>query len=160
METTRFVELVDEQDRVVGRADEEEVRKKNLLHHSVHIAVIDSKGRLFCAHREKNKPVYGGWWTVPGAHVFSGETYEKASARLLSELKLAGRLERIEKIRVDDGFENEFSTMYVFKSDSIPTLKPSDWEGGKFLALAEARQLKETQKTTLYLQRSLNYLRA
>ncbi len=62
-----IIDIINEQDIVIGKATEEEVREKNLLHHSVHLLIIDSASRLFCAHRVTGRPIYSEWWTIPGS---------------------------------------------------------------------------------------------
>src|SRR3989338_9420585 len=93
-----FIDVVDEADLVIGQATEQEVREKNLLHHSVHLLIVDSHNRLFCAHRITGRLIYSGWWTIPGAHVLSGKTYEKTVARFLKELKINASPKQLHKI--------------------------------------------------------------
>src|SRR3989338_1687981 len=93
-----ILDIINEQDIVIGQATEEEVREKNLLHHSVHLLIVDSHNRLFCAHRIIGRLIYSGWWTIPGAHVLSGETYEKTVARFLKELKIHASPKQLHKI--------------------------------------------------------------
>ena len=152
-----ILDIINEQDLVIGQATEEEVREKNLLHHSVHLFIVDSHNRLFCAHRITGRPIYSGWWTIPGAHVLSGETYEKTVARFLKELKIHASLKQLRKIRVKDGFENEWSMLYLLKSDVAPVLASDKFQGGKFLSLAEIRVLSQKEKVTPYLVAALEF---
>ena len=146
-----ILDIINEQDLVIGQATEEEVREKNLLHHSVHLLIVDSHNRLFCAHRIIGRLIYSGWWTIPGAHVLSGETYEKTLTRFLKELKIYASFKQLHKIRVNDGFENEWSMLYLLKSDVAPVLASDKFQGGKFLSLAEIRVLSQKEKMTPYL---------
>lgn len=152
-----LIDLINEQDIVVGQATEQEIREKNLLHHSVHLFIVDAHHRLFCAHRLNRRPIYSGWWTIPGAHVRSGETYEKTVIHFLSELKLHGSFKELQKIRVQDEFENEWSMLYLLKSDAPPFLHPEKFQEGKFLSSSEIRTLSQREKVTPYLLAALKF---
>lgn len=150
------IELIDESDRPVGQANAKEVHQKQLLHHSVHIIIINSEGRFFCARRSLKKEIYGGWWTVPGAHVLFGETYDAAANRLCrSVFGIDCKLEAVGKIRVKDGNENEISTMYIGHSNQKFKVKPNQFDEGRFLTPKEAKQLAHNQKVTPYLLHSI-----
>ena len=153
-----FIDVVDEADLVIGQATEQEVREKNLLHHSVHLLIVDSHNRLFCAHRIIGRLIYSGWWTIPGAHVLSGETYEKTLTRFLKELKIYASFKQLQKIRVNDGFENEWSMLYLLKSDTAPFLHPDKFQDGKFFSLAEICTLSQKEKMTPYLMAALDFV--
>ncbi|MBI5002109.1 NUDIX hydrolase [Candidatus Woesearchaeota archaeon] len=153
-----ILDIINEQDIVIGQATEEEVREKNLLHHSVHLLIVDSHNCLFCAHRITGRPIYSGWWTIPGAHVRSGETYEKTVVRFLKELKIHASFKQLHKIRVDDGFENEWSMLYLLKFDTTPFLAPEKFQEGKFLSLSRIRTLSQKEKVTPYLLAALEFV--
>lgn len=153
-----LIDLVDEKDHAIGKATEEEVREKNLLHHSIHLLVVDFQNRLFCAHRIMGRPIYSGWWTIPGAHICSGETYEKTLTRFLKELKLSGSFNQLQKIRVNDGFENEWSMLYLLKSNTAPFLSSEKFQKGKFLSVAEIQILLKKEKVTPYLVAAVEFV--
>ena len=159
MESTKqIIDFVDEKDFVIGQATEEEVREKNLLHHSVHLLIIDSHNCLFCAHRIIGRLIYSGWWTIPGAHVLSGKTYEKTVARFLKKLKIHASLKQLRKIRVKDGFENKWSMLYLLKSDTAPFLHPDKFQDSKFFSLAEICTLSQKEKVTSYVIAALEFV--
>ena len=153
-----FIDIIDEKDQVIGSATEENVLEKNLLHHSIHLVIVDSSRRLFCTHRIVGRPIYSGWWSIPGAHVHYGETYEKAATRFLTELKSHGSFTQLQKIRVKDGFENEWSMLYLLKSDVAPILNLDKFRVGKFLSLSEIKVLSQREKVTPYLLAALNFI--
>lgn len=86
------VDLIDEQDRVIGRAARREVRARNLLHRGVGILVWNAAGELYVHRRTLTKDLF------PGAHdmwvggvVDAGESYEAAAQReVAEELGIAG----------------------------------------------------------------------
>lgn len=150
------IELVDESGRPIGQADVRQAHQARLLHHSVHIVLVNSKGRFFCAHRSLQKEIYGGWWTVPGAHVLVGESYEATARRLLqATFGIDCPLNAVGKIRVQDGHENEISQMFTGRSDQEFTVNPEGFDDGRFLTAEEARRLAHDQKATPYLVRAI-----
>ena len=156
-----FIDVINENDIVIGKALEEEVQRKNLLHHSVHFLILNSHHYLFCAHRVANRPIYGGWWTIPGAHVRSGENYDKTTTRFLSELQLQDdlhQLKQLKKIRVADGFENEWSMLYLLQSDSHPFLSSAKFQEGKFFSVPDVKKLCQTKNVTPYLLAALDFI--
>jgi len=145
------IELIDEDDSVIGQAEVEKVHQKQMLHHSVHIILMTSEGRFFCARKNPKKKRYGGWWTIPGMHLLPGDTYETTAKRLLkTAFKSDCGLEETGKIRVNDGYENEISMMYMCHSDKKFNIDPDQFEEGKFLKPTEAEALAKTQKVTPY----------
>ena len=156
-----FIDVINKNDIIIGKASEEEVRQKNLLHHSVHFLILDSYDHLFCAHRVANRPIYSAWWTIPGAHVRSGENYDKTAARFLSELQLhvdLQQLKPLKKIRVADGFENEWSMLYIVRSEKNPFLSSDKFQNGKFFSALDIKKLCQTKKVTQYLLAALDFV--
>ena len=153
-----ILDIINEQDLVIGQATEEEVREKNLLHHSVHLLIVDSHNRLFCAHRITGRPIYSGWWTIPGAHVRSGETYEKTVVRFLKELKIHASFKQLHKIRINDSVENEWSMLYLLKYDTAPFFNSDKFQEGQFLSLSKIRTLSQKEKMTPYLMAALDFV--
>lgn len=81
-----LLDVVDENDEVIGTATQEEALKNKLRRRIVHVLMFDKKGRIalqmrgkkcsFCAHH---------WSTSVGGHVQSGESYEQAANREFKE---------------------------------------------------------------------------
>ncbi|MCK5249813.1 MAG: NUDIX domain-containing protein, partial [Spirochaetaceae bacterium] len=67
-------DLVDDEDRVIGRAGRDEVHgNPALLHRVVHVLVFDGRGRIFLQKRAEDKDVQPGRWdTSVGGHVDAG----------------------------------------------------------------------------------------
>ena len=81
-----FLDIVDENDNVIGKASKEEIYRKLLLHRIVHIFIFNNKGEMALQLRSKDKSFCPGYWsTVEGGHVQSGETYEEAVLREFKE---------------------------------------------------------------------------
>jgi len=80
------VDIVDENDHVIGTAPRAEVRTRNLRHRAAYILVFNSNGQLFVHQRTMQKDVYPGYFDVTaGGLVLAGETYDAAAQRELAE---------------------------------------------------------------------------
>lgn len=104
-------DVVDEQDRVIGRATRAEVhRNPGLIHRAVHVLVFRPDGRLLLQLRSKGKDVDPGLWdTSVGGHVDAGEDYLTAARReLFEELGIEGvELEFLYDLRYRSERESE-----------------------------------------------------
>ncbi len=80
------VDVVDADDRVVGRASRSEVRARRLRHRATYILLFNSRGQLFVHLRSAAKDVYPSHYDVAvGGVVAAGETYDSAARRELAE---------------------------------------------------------------------------
>lgn len=77
-----LVDVVDEQDRVVGRARRADAYAQRLRHRCVFVLVRDSDGRIFVHRRTASKLVFPSHYDMfVGGVVGAGETYDAAAAR-------------------------------------------------------------------------------
>jgi len=84
--TEELVDIVDDDDHVIATVTRREMRAGRLLHRSVGIAVMSSDDRLLIHRRSTAKDVWPGWWDIAaGGVVLSGETYDDAARRELTE---------------------------------------------------------------------------
>ena len=81
-----LVDLIDEQDHVIGWARRERVRKLNLLHRGVGILCLDPDGRIYVHRRTQTKDVFPGMYDMfVGGVVGQGESRDRAATREISE---------------------------------------------------------------------------
>ncbi len=79
-------DVVDANDQVVGKASRGKVHAENLWHRAIHILVFNAQGEVFLQKRSVWKDKHPGKWDSSAAgHLDSGETYEAAARRELSE---------------------------------------------------------------------------
>ena len=81
-----FLDIINDQDNVIGKASKQEVYEKLLTHRIVHILIFNDKNEMALQMQSKNKrfcPLH--WSTAVGGHVRSGETYEQAALREMGE---------------------------------------------------------------------------
>jgi len=81
-----LVDVVDDDDRVIGTVTRAEMRRRNLQHRSVGIAVLGTDGRLLVHRRAEDKDVWPGRWDLAvGGVVAAGEDYATAAVREVGE---------------------------------------------------------------------------
>lgn len=81
-----LLDVVDENDQVVGVKKRGEIHAQGLMHRSVHILVFNSDAELFIQKRSMNKDNEPGLWDSSAAgHVDSGEDYFSCAVRELGE---------------------------------------------------------------------------
>jgi len=79
-------DVVDAQDRVVGRAPRGQVHAQKLLHRATHVLVHDAEGNLFLQRRSLGKDSFPGCWDSScSGHLDAGEDYPTAARRELGE---------------------------------------------------------------------------
>jgi isopentenyldiphosphate isomerase len=81
-----FMDVVNEADVVIGKAERKEIYEKHLLHRIVHVILFNKKGEMALQLRGANVsfcPLH--WCTAAGGHVISGENYEEAALREMKE---------------------------------------------------------------------------
>lgn len=80
------VDIVDEQDNVIGTATRAEMRERKLLHRGVAILCRNSKGDVYMHRRTDTKDVFPGLYDCfVGGMVTAGEDYDTAAAREIRE---------------------------------------------------------------------------
>lgn len=78
--------MVDDDDRVIDTVPRAEMRRRNLQHRSVGIAVLGTDGRLLVHRRADDKDVWPGRWDLAvGGVVSAGEDYATAAVREVGE---------------------------------------------------------------------------
>ncbi|MFJ1706435.1 NUDIX hydrolase [Kitasatospora sp. NPDC088346] len=101
-----LLDVVDEQDRVIGTAPRGEVYRRGLTHRCVFILVRDARGRIF-THRRTDTKLFapGAYDCFVGGVVGSGESYPVAAVREAEEeLGVTGiRPEPLFKFLFEDG---------------------------------------------------------
>jgi len=138
MSADELVDVVDEQDRVVGQATRGEVRRRNLRHRSVYILVFNSAGQLFVHQRTASKDVFPEFWDVTvGGVLESGEDYDTGARREVhEELGIESTpLRRLFPIQYEDDASRVIGMVYSCTWDLPMRLQTTEIAQGEWLDL-------------------------
>ena len=81
-----WVDLVDEQNHIVGKATRSEVRQKNLPHRGIAVLVCNAQGQVYVHQRTAHKDLFPSMFDMfVGGVVGLGESYEDAARREAAE---------------------------------------------------------------------------
>jgi len=158
------LDLVDKEDRIIGRVTRSDVHgNPNLIHRVAHVLVFNSKGELFLQKRAMNKTVQPGKWdTSVGGHVDAGEDYESAAVRETAEelgiISGAGAFEYLYKYRHGNDYESEYVSTYRLFWDGRIVLEESEIEEGRFWRLEEIQAADISIFTPNFLSELNRYL--
>ena len=98
-----WVDVVDEQDRVIGVAERTRVRQENLRHRASYILVLDEAGRVLVQRRTLSKDFCPGMLDAcAGGVVTTGEAMEPSARRELAE-----------ELGIRDVLLQDFGTFYA-----------------------------------------------
>jgi len=93
-----YLDIVNEEDEVVGRDTRKNVHDNYQIHRGVHVFVINHKGEILLQKRSEDRDNYPGYYdSSVGAQVSSGETYEQAAERETFE-ELGFRPSNLERV--------------------------------------------------------------
>jgi len=138
-----YVDVVDDDDNVVGKATREECHWKRLLHRSVQFFIFDKDGRILVNRRSSSKEFFKGMWSIVlGGHVASGDTYDDTVVReALEEAGVASKPFRMGFFKKRLPEERENVAVYGFIADGKPKLLAEEIDLGEFMTVEEAEKL-------------------
>ena len=154
MEDIEYLDLVDENDNVIGKEDRNIIYKKDLNNFRViNIMIINSENKIIVPKRSGNRRLFPNCYDCSvGGHVSSGETYEEAAYRELEEeLGISNvKLEEIGYFKPSELNTSSFSKMYKliydgdlnYDKDGIQEIFYMDQEEIRKLIEEDASQFK------------------
>lgn len=145
------VDVVDENDNVIGTSTKGEVNSNpSLWHREICVIIYDNQGRVLVQQRSKNKKHNPLVWTLSVAgHVPSGETYERAAHReLKEELGIGTELNVYEKQAFHLPTETQIITSYLgkFPQGETITINKNEVETYRFVSEGELEELNLKDK--------------
>jgi isopentenyl-diphosphate delta-isomerase type 1 len=136
-----LLDVVDENDRVIGVKTRGEIHLQGLMHRSVHILVFNSNGDLFIQKRSMNKDNDPGLWDSSAAgHLDSGEDYQACSIRELGEelgIGINTSLDELFRLQASPITGMEHCVVYRCIHDGPFELQAEEIDEGAWVSLGE-----------------------
>jgi isopentenyl-diphosphate delta-isomerase len=150
MDPAEQVDLVTNEDKVIGNISKEEAHQKGLLHRTVIAEVIASDGSWTLVKQSADRQDPGQFVSPIGGHVRSGETEEEALKREAEEeYGLTGDYEfhlvgkKIFNRQVNGHEENHYFILFEIYDDRDPVLNEESVDSASFTREELDRQVKE-----------------
>lgn len=126
--TEEYFDVVDEQDRVLGRAPRSVVHRHHLLHRAAHIFLFNPQGELLLQLRSDKKDEYPLCYTSSASgHLGAGESYDTAAPRELEEeLGIRAPLKWLAKFPASPNTAYEHTVLYETHSTETPRFDPDE----------------------------------
>jgi isopentenyl-diphosphate Delta-isomerase len=126
--------IVDDNDNIIGIEDRKVIHQKGLLHREVHVYFVTPKNEIIFQHRAKNKDTFPDLFDATvGGHVEIGDSYEQAANKEAFEetgIRISKKdlilIDKIHKISKDEAtgavnhaFQEEFIYMFKGRSEDL-----------------------------------------
>lgn len=138
-----YLEVVDENNQVVGISSRKEIHEKGLRHRSVHIFIFNTQGELYLQKRSPHKDQYPEHWDTSAAgHTDPGESpIDAAQRELKEELGLDVPLTEVlqHPACLETGWE--FVTLFMARTDDPIHLNLEEASTGDFFTPYQLTQL-------------------
>ncbi|QQS20057.1 NUDIX domain-containing protein [Candidatus Saccharibacteria bacterium] len=149
------IDIVDDNDVVIGRASKSEAQQEGLRHRIVRVVLEDPSGMILIQKRQANKELYPGCWdNSASGHVVCGEDYQVAAEReLYEELGVVAKLEQVQyypSYREAGWYKlNRFNTLYrsVILAETTLKLQVDEVADVRWISALELRDLVENHTT-------------
>lgn len=136
----KFLILVDENDKPVGKMEKLRVHEQGLLHRAFSVFIFNKKGELLLQQRATDKYHSAGLWsnTCCSHPQFGEDTKEAAVKRLEEEMSLQCKLEYKFKFIYKSIFENgltehELDHVYFGITDDLPGPDKTEVKSWKYI---------------------------
>lgn len=117
-----YLDIVNDDNKIVGRASKDECHLKGYMHRSVFVFIFTTSGKLVLQQRSSKKAIRPNKITASACgHVLSGEDYATAAIReLKEELGITTNLRHILIIHGPYDYDREIISLYEGVTDEIP----------------------------------------
>ena len=132
-------DVVNDNDKIIGKASYKELYSKNLLHRIVHIFLFNRRGELF--------PSY--WGASASGMVPIGKNYlSAAKMELKEELGTKTKLTFLFKVRVRKP-QNRFIAVFKAYYNGKFKLDPDEVAGGRFFRIGEIKRIMKNKNAKI-----------
>ncbi len=144
-----YVDIVDDDDNVIGKTTWKEMMDKSLLHRTSNVMVFNSKGELLVHKRAATVRLYPSMHDIKiGGSVRAGESYEDAAKRELFEEANISDVKLIELFTMKSRRKENNVNRNVFKCvyNGKIRLDKSEISEGRFMSLNKIKKLLDNGK--------------
>ncbi len=139
-----YLDIVDEQDNVIGKDTRENVHKNYQIHRGLHVLIVNSKGEILIQKRSLKKDDRPGYYDASvGGQVRSGETYEQAALRETQE-ELGFTPEHLKKIcdyKSYNSKQRENRQLFIYRYEGPFILDPDEVDSVAFRSLTDIQTM-------------------
>ena len=141
-----IVDVVDENDRIIGQATKGEVNSNpKIIHREIGILIYNEQGKVYIQQRSMKKRMLPGFWieSVAG-HIPTGmDPAEGAHKELIEELGFDTELQFRKKTLISYPTETFFEYLYSGKFPSNQNIKldPNEAQQGRFVGKKELEEM-------------------
>jgi isopentenyldiphosphate isomerase len=132
-----LLDVVNDNDEVIGVRRRGEIHAERLMHRAVHILLFNSQGELFLQKRSLSKDEQPGKWDSSAAgHVDSGEAYLDCACREIEEelgIVVDQPLQALFKLPATLRTGNEHCMVYRYCFDGPLVLQAEEIDDGEWI---------------------------
>jgi isopentenyl-diphosphate delta-isomerase type 1 len=162
MDDLEIVDVVDEEDKIIGKSSRKEAHKKGHIHRALSVLVLNSKGQILLQKRSKNKSVHPLSWDLSTSeHVLAGESYEDAGIRSVKEelgvevevIKISDTTLQIRKYEIGEEIihEKEIVLMLSAKHEGPFKIEEREVDSVNFFSTEEIeKMIKDKESFTVW----------
>lgn len=157
-EQERKLDLIDENENIIGQASRSEIHEKGLLHREVHVWLYTNDGKIIFQKRSATKDTYPNLLDASaGGHIEVGQTPAQAAlAELEEEAGIHAKESDLRFIKKDRGHSHDPQTdkqnnviryVYAYKTDSNPgdlVVEEGKSDGFEAYTVSELENLDDT----------------
>lgn len=152
--TEELLDIVDDNDHVIGQESRAIVHQRGLQHRGVHVFLFTDDGKMLIQKRSADRAASPSLLDCSiSEHVKAGEDYHDAAIRgMKEELGVDGiEIERLTKFRMNYGVnDNEISELYQgVVHPELVQFDPVEIESVMYLSIDELRKVLQEQRPLL-----------
>jgi isopentenyldiphosphate isomerase len=154
----QLLNIIDENDNIIGEGTREEIHKNGLLHREVHVWIFNDKEEILFQRRAAGADNFPNLLDASvGGHVEIGDSYEKTALKELREetgikaneedLIFLVKMHRSVFDEVTGATNNAMRSVYAYRyNGGIEDLKPERGVGFEFWPIKKVLNLEESEK--------------
>lgn len=152
--TEELLDIVDDNDHVIGQESRTIVHQRGLQHRGVHVFLFTDDGKMLIQKRSADRAASPSLLDCSiSEHVKAGESYHDGAVRgMREELGVEGiEIERLTKFRMNYGVnDNEISELYQgVVNPELVQFDPVEIESVMYLSMDELRRMLQDDSQSL-----------